>query len=82
MKRTKLLAVSLLLFASINMQGCSSNDHGLDPEDPITITLWNYYSGAQKVSFDKLVENFNETKGKDKGIIVESSAKGSISNIQ
>lgn len=82
MKRLKYLAVFMLMITSMSLQGCSSSDHGLDPEHPVTITLWNYYSGAQKVSFDKLVENFNETKGKDKGIIVESTAIGSISNIQ
>lgn len=83
MKRLKLLAITMLLATGFSMQGCSNNnEHGLDPDKPITIHLWNYYSGAQKVSFDKLVETFNETKGKEKGIIVEASAKGSISNIQ
>lgn len=83
MKRLKLWTVCMLLIITCSMQGCSSNqDHGLDPDRPITIRLWNYYSGAQKISFDKLVEKFNETLGKEKGIIVESTAKGSISNIQ
>ncbi|MEI3139617.1 MAG: hypothetical protein V8T31_08890 [Lachnospiraceae bacterium] len=31
----------------------------LDPENPVTLTIWHYYNGAYQAAFDKLVEEFN-----------------------
>lgn len=45
------------------------------------ITVWNYYNGPQKESFDKLVEEFNETVGTEKKIFVESVSKGSLDGL-
>ena len=42
----------------------------LDPSNPTTITVWDYYNGAQQASFDSLVSEFNSTVGKEKGIYV------------
>ena len=81
MKKLRLAAVCMLLLSATVLQGCSANDHGLDPDKPITLTLWHYYSGSQKQAFDELVDEFNETQGKKQGISVDAVAKGSISNI-
>lgn len=43
----------------------------LDPENPVTLTIWHYYNGAYQATFDKLVEEFNNSAGKDLGIYVE-----------
>lgn len=43
----------------------------LDPENPVTLTIWHYYNGAYQAAFDKLVEEFNNSAGKDLGIYVE-----------
>ena len=81
MKKIRLAAACILLLSAMVLQGCSGNDHGLDPDKPITLTLWHYYSGSQKQAFDELVDEFNETQGKKQGISVDAVAKGSISNI-
>ena len=81
MKKLRLAAVCMLLLSATVLQGCSANDLGLDPDKPITLTLWHYYSGSQKQAFDELVDEFNETQGKKQGISVDAVAKGSISNI-
>ena len=81
MKKLRLAAVCMLLLSATVLQGCSANDHGLDPDKPITLTLWHYYSGSQKQAFDELVDEFNETQGKKQGLSVDAVAKGSISNI-
>ena len=81
MKKLRLAAVCMLLLSATVLQGCSANDHGLDPDKPITLTLWHYYSCSQKQAFDELVDEFNETQGKKQGISVDAVAKGSISNI-
>lgn len=81
MKKIRLVSACLLLSSAVLLQGCSSNDHGLNPDKPVTLTLWHYYSGSQKQAFDELVDEFNETQGKKQGINVDAVAKGSISNI-
>lgn len=43
----------------------------LDPENPVTLTIWHYYNGAYQAAFDKLVEEFNNSAGKDLGIYAE-----------
>lgn len=62
--------------------GCSKGTHGLDPDNPVKITIWNYYSSSQKNAFDKLVDNFNATEGKEAGILVESLSQGGINELE
>lgn len=82
MKKIAILVLSLVL-SVVSLQGCSKqNDHGLDPKHPVTLNLWNYYSGAQKVAFDNMVDTFNQTTGKEKGVLIEVTSMVSINNIQ
>ena len=46
------------------------------------ITVWTYYNGDQLESFNKLVDQFNETTGREKGIRVESASQGSVSDLE
>lgn len=76
-----LLAAMLLLLA-----GCSDTSDvpavSLDPENPVKITVWTYYNGAQLTSFNTMVAQFNDTVGKEKGIVVESFSQGSVSDLE
>lgn len=54
----------------------------LNPENPVSLTVWHYYNGAHQAAFDKLVEEFNNTVGKDLGIYVEEYSKGSVSDLE
>lgn len=60
--------------------GCQSSSH-LDSNNPTTIKLWNYYSGKQLESFNKLVNEFNETVGKEKGIVVDATNIGNVNEL-
>ena len=46
------------------------------------ITVWTYYNGDQLESFNKLVDQFNETTGREKGIRVKSASQGSVSDLE
>lgn len=63
--------------------GCSANnkDYGLNPKNPITITVWHYYNGFQKDIFNQYVQDFNQTIGKKKGIYVKVVSKSSFNNL-
>ena len=47
-----------------------------------TITVWTYYNGNQLDSFNSMVEEFNNTTGREKGITVESYSQGSVSDLE
>lgn len=49
---------------------------------PVTITIWNYYNGEQLEAFNRMVQNFNDTVGKEQGITVESSSQGSVNDLE
>lgn len=53
----------------------------LDPDDPVSIEIWHYYNGPQKLAFDDLVTNFNETVGQEQGIIVEAFGQGNVNEL-
>lgn len=74
-----------ILAAGMILGGCSKNsgqDALLDPEKPVTVSLWHYYNGTQKEAFDRMVTEFNETVGSEKGIIVEAYNQGSIGELE
>lgn len=66
---------------SIVFSGCGDKST-LDPDDPVSLTIWHYYNGAQKNAFDTLVSEFNSTVGKEKGIYVQGINQGSVSDLE
>lgn len=56
-------------------------EYKLDPKKPVALTIWHYYNGVQQENFDNAVIEFNETIGREQGIVVEAYSKGSISEL-
>lgn len=81
--RKKKALVSVFCAASLTfaVAGCG-NDTPLDPKNPTSITVWTYYNGDQLSAFDRLVDEFNETVGAEKGIIVKSVSQGSVNDLE
>lgn len=90
MKRSKKwLTAALVGVLSLSLlTGCSTKDTNknnavkLDPSNPVSLTVWHYYNGAQQAAFDQLVQEFNATVGKEKGIYVEGFSQGSVSDLE
>ena len=49
---------------------------------PVRITVWNYYNGDQLECFNKLVDEFNATVGKEQNITVTSESQGSVNDLE
>ncbi|MDE5597983.1 MAG: lipoprotein [Lachnospiraceae bacterium] len=79
--RKRMILLSLVIAMSMALTGCG-NKSPLDPKNPVTIEVWNYYNGDQLTAFDNLVEEFNESIGKEKGIIVKGSSQGSVNDLE
>lgn len=87
--KSKVLSAALAGAMAVTMlagcagsQGSSVKETKLDPNNPISITVWHYYNGAQQAAFDKLVSEFNQTEGKDQGIYVEGYTQGSVGDLE
>lgn len=61
--------IFVLVFFSVFLQGCGEKT-SLDPDKPTTVTLWHVYGEQADSPMNRLVDKFNSTVGKDKGIII------------
>ena len=55
------------------LTGCGSTTK-LDPKNPVTLTMWHNYGGDMQEAMDYLIDQFNATVGKDKGIVINVTA--------
>ncbi len=82
MKRKK-KTILLCAVCALGLLLCACGDKSpLDPKNPTKITVWTYYNGDQLSAFDGMVEEFNQTVGAQKGIIVKSVSQGSVNDLE
>lgn len=77
----KRFAFCVTVMMILGLTGCGRKSP-LDPDEPVSLTVWHYYNGSQQAAFDALVEEFNDTVGREKGIYVEGSSQGSVSDLE
>ncbi len=65
----KVLAILLLLF-SIILAGCSDTKK-LNPDNPVTLTMWHVHGSQTQSTLNDAIDDFNNTEGKKKGVIVK-----------
>lgn len=90
MKKRKVIGGFMAVLTALSLCGCGANVSGsgqtvkvkLDPNHPVSLSIWHYYNGTQQAIFDSLVEEFNATTGKDEGIYVEGHSQGSVSDLE
>lgn len=88
MKKRMMALLMVCVMAVSVFTACSSSKKEeaktvkLDPDNPVTLKVWHYYNGTQQATFDKLLEKFNSTVGKEKGIYVEGYGHGSVADLE
>lgn len=66
----KLISMILItIILSLCLSGCADKTL-LDPKKPVTLTLWHTYGEQTDSPMNRLVEEFNQTVGKEKGIVI------------
>ncbi len=65
----KLLSILLILF-SIVLSGCSETNK-LNPDNPVTLTMWHVHGSQTQSALNDTIDNFNNTEGKKRGVIVK-----------
>ncbi len=78
MKKTIALILVLMMLCG-SLAGCSKSP--LDPKEPVTLTMWHNYGGDMQETMDSLIDEFNSTVGKEKGIIINVTAISSSSEL-
>lgn len=81
MKSARKLFLLLLIF-SISiccLFGCKKSE--LDKNKPITLTMWHVYGEQADSPMNRLIDEFNETVGMEKGIIINVTAMSNASKI-
>lgn len=77
----KIKAIFLVgAFLMVLLAGCSGKTK-LDPENPVTLTMWHVYGEQADSPMNRLVDDFNRTVGKENGIIVNVSLMSSTTQI-
>ncbi|MDO4733150.1 MAG: extracellular solute-binding protein [Bacillota bacterium] len=79
MKNRFLLLLSFLLLGLLCV-GCAEQTE-LSPEHPVTLSMWHVYGEQADSPMNRLVSEFNEGLGKEKGIIIDVTAMTSTSKI-
>lgn len=79
----KITAMLLVLVVTSSfLSACKPQEKNqLDAKNPVTIEVWHYYNSTQKSAFDSLVAEFNDTVGRETGIIVEALNHGNVSEL-
>ena len=77
-KALSLILAGLLLLLTFN--GCSQKTK-LDPDDPVTLTMWHVYGSQTESPLNDSINEFNRTVGKEKGIVINVVSVSSSSAI-
>ncbi len=84
----RIIALTLASAMSFSLVACSSEEETatettttidaslLDPENPVTIEFWYAWTGAIEENNQEKAATFNETVGKELGIVVEAYYQG------
>ncbi|MBQ5791625.1 MAG: carbohydrate ABC transporter substrate-binding protein, partial [Clostridia bacterium] len=79
MKRVLSLFLSCLLM--LTALGSCAEKTLLDPNDPVTLTMWHVYGEQADAPMNLLIHAFNETVGREKGINITVTNVSSSSKI-
>ena len=81
MRKNRFLAAMLTVLLLVGACCGASAMPRLNPKAPVTVVVWHYYNGVQQQMFDRMVLQFNETVGAERGIVVEAHSKGTIGDL-
>jgi len=79
MKKTICLFIAAVMLI-FSLCGCAPKPK-FEPDDPVTLTMWHVYGSQTKSPLNDTIDEFNNTVGKEKGIVVNVVSVSSSSAI-
>ena len=81
-KNVSLLIIIAITYAiSFTFFSCNKRNTLLDPKKPTTLTMWHVYGEQVNSPMNDVIEQFNATIGKEKGIIINVTLMSNASQI-
>ncbi len=77
MKKTVFMLLSLVLVCLV---GCGQEGKP-SAKNPVTLTMWHNYGGDMQQTMDLLIDEFNATVGKEKGVVINVTAISSSADL-
>ena len=75
------IVIVMTLAIPFSFFACSKSGTLLDPKKPTTLTMWHVYGEQVNSPMNEIIEQFNSTVGKDKGIIINVTLMSNASQI-
>ena len=67
----KKLVLFCVLCVALILTGCGDNSSKLNPNNPVALNIWHVYGSQTKSPLNDAIQRFNETEGKQRGVIVK-----------
>lgn len=78
--KKKFIPIILGIILLYSVTGCDKLK--LDPKNPVTITMWHNYGGQMQNVMDELIDEFNSSIGRKKGVIISVTSISATKDIQ
>lgn len=75
------IVIAMTLATTFTFFACDKTNSLLDPKKPTTLTMWHVYGEQVNSPMNDIIEQFNSTVGKDKGIIINVTLMSNASQI-
>lgn len=79
MKKSLSIILSIM-FVILCMAGCTTKSE-LHADEPVTLTMWHVYGEQADSPMNRLIDEFNKTIGKEKGIVIDVTMMSNSSQI-
>lgn len=79
--KRSLALLSMLLMLLTLLSGCSGSKDQLSASDPVTLTMWHVYGSQTESPLNELIDEFNRTEGKEKGVAVSAVSVSNSTDI-
>lgn len=78
--RKSIILITIGIILTFLVIGCRGIK--LDPKSPVTITMWHNFGGQMQSVMDELIDEFNSTIGRKKGVIISVTSISASKEIQ
>lgn len=78
--KKRITPMLICILTAILFIGCDREK--LDPKKPVTITMWHNYGGQMQSAMDELIDEFNSTIGRKKGVVISVTSISASKDIQ
>ena len=75
------IVIAMTLTIPYTFLACNKSKTLLDPKKPTILTMWHVYGEQVNSPMNDFIEQFNETVGKEKGIIINVTLMSNASQI-